>query len=140
VGKDGDVESITKDEKNFIALITHEHFVALDNVDEYIPWLSDNLAKCSTGQRIPMRMLYKTNELITFHPRVFLGLTARTPNFRRDDVADRLLIFKVKRFDNFKPQSELVREIYDRRQTIWGNILTELNYIVKKIGENKEIA
>ena len=137
-GKKGNVESINKKEESFIALVTHEHFVALDNVDEYIPWLSDMLAKCSTGQRISMRVLYKTNELITFYPRVFIGLTARMPHFRRDDVADRLLIFKVKRFDQFKPQSELVNEIYDHRKEIWGDILTRLNDIIRLLKKNKD--
>ena len=137
-GKLGDVENTPAKIDDFIPLITSQHFIAMDNVDGYIKWLNDMLAQCSTGMAITLRKLYKTNVPIRFHPRVFIGITSRDPRFRRDDVADRLLIFKVKRFDRFTPQSEIMETIYENRNELWGDILTELNKRVKVLSEKKE--
>lgn len=136
-GRLGDVETAPEKIEHFIPLITSQHFIAMDNVDGYIKWLNDMLAQCSTGMAITLRQLYKTNQAIRFHPRVFIGITSRDPRFRRDDVADRLLIFKVKRFDRFTPQSEILENIIENRNELWGDILIELNKIVQVLGEKK---
>ncbi|GAI75148.1 unnamed protein product, partial [marine sediment metagenome] len=136
-GKEGHVESMPDKVADFIALITSQHVVCMDNVDSYSTWMNDMLAQCSTGQNITLRVLHKTNIPIRFHPRVFIGITSRSPRFRRDDVADRLLIFKVKRFDNFIPQNEIVDKIYKHRNEIWGDILTHLNELINYLGEHE---
>ncbi len=135
----GNVESIPEDVKDFIPLITVSSIIFLDNVDGHIPWLNDMLAKISTGMTITLRMLYKTNVAIRFRPSTFIALTSRSPKFRRDDVADRLLILKVKRFEDFTPQSVLMDQICAARGEIWGDILRELNRRVKALQEKRDL-
>ncbi|KKK89435.1 hypothetical protein LCGC14_2733130 [marine sediment metagenome] len=120
----------------FISSLSNNYFLAIDNADEYIRYLNNYLASISTGTAIKKRKFYTTNEEITIYPRVFVAVTARTPHFRRDDVADRLLIFKVSRYEEFEAENELINNIYKYRSEMWGDILTELNDIIKKLGQN----
>jgi hypothetical protein len=135
-GKDSHVESITL-KKDFVSCLANSYFIALDNVDSFIRWLEDMLSKCATGTTITLRKLYTTSDVVRIKPNVFIGLTARTPEFRRDDVADRLLIFKVKRFERFLSKSELTNDILSHRGEMWHDIFLELNKIVKLLGQNK---
>jgi hypothetical protein len=59
--------------------------------------------------------------------------------FRRDDIADRLLIFEVERRDRFKPESQLLSAITKARPAIWLELLTKLNKIVAAINKDKGI-
>ena len=70
---------------------TNAPFVAFDNVDRYIPWLEDALASSATGMKITKRVLCETNRAISYTPKAFIAMTARTPYFRRDDVSERLV-------------------------------------------------
>ncbi len=135
-GLKANVFILTDKEDDFISSLSNNYFLAIDNADEYIRYLNNYLASISTGTAIKKRKFYTTNEELTIYPRVFVAVTARTPHFRRDDVADRLLIFKVRRYDEFESENELLNNIYKHRSEIWGDILTELNIIVKKLGQN----
>ena len=86
-----------KGEMDFWNTITNKPFACFDNADQPIPWLADALAVAATGIEHSTRRLHTTNELATFVPRCFLAITARTPKFRREDVASRLLIFKLRK-------------------------------------------
>lgn len=131
-GKDFNVSSITN-EQDFDATISNSYLVCFDNVDGKIKWLNDRLARCATGQMIQKRKYYTENDKVFFIPKCFLSLNARTPNFRRDDVCDRLLIFKVERHDDFEAQSRLQKRILEKRNDLWSEVLDELNLIVEHL-------
>ena len=135
-GRKANVFILTDKEDDFISSLSNNYFLAIDNADEYIRYLNNYLASISTGTAIKKRKFYTTNEEITIYPRVFVAVTARTPHFRRDDVADRLLIFKVSRYEEFEAENELLNNIYKYRSEMWGDILTQLNVIIKKLGQN----
>lgn len=138
-GKDFNVSTLSKDkEDSFISAISSQYFVAYDNVDGKIGWLNDRLATASTGQLIQLRKLYTTNEMLTFYPRCFLSLTSRTPKFKRDDVTDRLLIFKMKRFEKFTSERELIAEILAYRNHLWTEWLNNLNVIISSLKRENE--
>lgn len=133
-GPAADVESVHRNKEDaFVASISGGHLVAFDNVDGRIDWLNDRLATCATGGQITLRKLYTTNETETFRPRCFLALTARTPRFRREDVADRLLLFRVERLQEFRPERELIDGIAAHRNEVLSAILNDLNEIVRAL-------
>jgi hypothetical protein len=91
------VMGMSDDPKDFDAAVTGEAFVAVDNADADVKWLDDKLAVVATGGTLKRRVLYTTNQLVEFPITAFVGITSRTPHFKREDVADRLLLFHVER-------------------------------------------
>ncbi len=131
-GKKAQVLTLSKENKDaFEATVTSHHLAAFDNLDGVIPWLPNHLATAATGQNIPKRKLYTTNEFVSYPVRCFLALTSREPDsLTRDDVVDRLLTLKVDRFGKFKAENKFLTEIDAARSTIWAELLWKLQRIV----------
>ena len=127
-GGSWDVIPIGDDEGNFDTLITSKPLVGLDNVDAYKKWLNDKLAVVATGGTIQKRELYTTNRSREFPIISALAMTSRTPNFRRDDVAERLLILETARIDEsnqdgFQCDFDILNEVIPRRSEIWAELI-----------------
>ncbi len=130
LGSGFDVTSITK-EDDFDAAVTANYIVAFDNVDGRIDWLNDKLAHTATGKMIQKRELYTTNRNVRFFPKCFLMLNARNPQFKRDDVTDRLLLFRTETLDQKRSEAEIITEIMKVRNFLWSELLNNLNTIVE---------
>ncbi|MEE9269855.1 MAG: hypothetical protein V3V49_06295 [Candidatus Krumholzibacteria bacterium] len=113
--------------------MTNSPFVVFDNADHKCVWLNDRLATVATGGVIKKRELYTTNRLVEIPARCSVGLTSRTPHFRRDDVADRLLIMKVERFKAFISEKKLLAEVMGRRNEILSEGILKLQTIVRAL-------
>lgn len=129
-GKEFNVIPISK-EDDFDATISGNYVVAFDNADGNNEWLCDRLAHSSTGKTIQKRELYTTNTMVKFKPRCFLSLNARTPKFKRDDVVDRLLLFKVQRLENFESEHSIIEGILKNRNDLVSELFDNLNLIIK---------
>ena len=131
-GKKAQVLTLSKENKDaFEATVTSHHLAVFDNVDGEIPWLPNHLATAATGQDIPKRKLYTTNEFVAYPVRCFLALTSREPDsITRDDVVDRLLTLKVDRINEFKPENQFLADIDAARPKIWRELLQNLQRIV----------
>jgi len=125
-------------EEDFNTLVANNHFVVLDNVDSAKPWLNDKLASIATGQTDQKRKLFTDNEVIKRTAKTFLCVTSRTPQFTRDDVADRLICLSFKRLDSFIPENELIGDIIENRNEIMSYIMNELQGIIKVLKETRE--
>lgn len=136
-GPEFNVSQLSEDPKDFDAIVTHDAFVALDNVDTCSKWLEDRLAVSATGGRVTKRELHTTNRLVSFPIRAFLGITSRTPHFRREDVADRLLPIHVDRYDSFRPEADLLDALLSNRDQFMTSIIDELREVVQIISEAK---
>jgi DNA polymerase III delta prime subunit len=135
-GSHFDVTTLAKDKEDaFITTICARSFVAYDNVDSKIAWLNDRLATAATGQRIELRKLYTTLESAVFTSHCFIALTSRTPEFKRDDVVDRLLLFQVERLSQFQSEVDLLAEIRRNRDALWTEYLNDLNVVVAGLRE-----
>ncbi len=132
-GQEFDVTPLTNDSKDFDAAVTNSSFVAFDNADHKCVWLNDRLATVATGGVIKKRKLYTTNKLVEIPARCFIGVTAHTPHFRRDDVADRLLIMKVDRFKEFVSEKTLLTEVLANRNAIMTEVIHRLQEIVRAL-------
>ena len=138
LGNNFEVTTLPEDVKDFDAPITSSPFVVLDNADTYRKWLEDRLAIIATGGSIKRRAYYTTNTPVEFPACCSLAITCRTPYFRRDDVADRLLILRVVRFGEFVAERKLLRELESNRDRIMSEIIYNLQAAVKALGEETD--
>lgn len=136
-GKSGQVDTgLTEKEDAFWAAVCNSYILCIDNVDKLIRWLADALAVVATGGTFKRRKLYETNTLVEYTPRCFVILTSRNPEiFLRDDVIDRLVLIEVDRREDFIPESVLLENLSYRHGEIWGELLTNLNKIVKAVNQ-----
>lgn len=126
-----EVEGITRDgEADFYVSITHSPFCVFDNVDQRIPWLEDAIARAATGMKITKKVLYTTNDQATYWPKCFLAFTARTPRFRRDDVASRILTFRLEPIEVTISEDILLRQVDEDRNKMLSEYAVMLNRVV----------
>src|SRR4030095_10296480 len=97
--------------RDFDAAVTGDAFVGIDNADANVPWLDDKLAVLTTGVTWRRREYYTTNNLGEYPITAFVAITSRTPHFRREDIADRLLLFHVERLESFGAPSTLLTDV-----------------------------
>jgi hypothetical protein len=142
LGDTFDVASLTEDPKDFDAAVTNAPFVVIDNADSKASWLNDKLAVAATGGKVRKRELYTTNKLVDFPIKSFIAITARTPQFRREDVAERLLIMRVGRLKAFKSEKHMLREVVKNREKIMSEVVGHLQEVVRALaaaGEEAEV-
>lgn len=137
-GKHEDVFGVPDREEAFATAASNTLLMVIDNLDEVKPWLRDKLARMSTGAKDPIRVLYKTNELMTISFRTWIAITARTPDtLRRDDLADRLLILPVDVLPLDIPERLFLDRAERSRDDWWGDVLQFLNRMVANIRAGK---
>ena len=138
-GSGFEVTPLTRDERDFDALVTNSPFVVFDNVDTGPPWLNDRMAMLATGAHIGRRELYSTNRQVTFPIRAFAAVTSRTPPFRRDDLAERLLPLRLGRRPSFLPERALLDEVNRQRPAILRALLPLLHHVVNALWHDPAI-
>jgi hypothetical protein len=126
-----DVMPLSNDVKDFDAAVTNSALVAIDNADTKSNWLNDRLATVATGGIIRRRKYYTTNSLEEIPTHSYTAITARTPQFNRDDVADRLLIMRVGRIGNFISESVLLDEVMLNRNRIMSEVVEHIQEILR---------
>lgn len=137
-GPEWDVTDVSSNVRDFDTKITSDHFVCFDNADENVRWFDTKLAIAATGGKIARNKLYKTHHLIDYPIIASIAITSRTPQFRRDDVADRLVILRTERFEtqdhvNFDPHAE--RKVLENRNELWGELIYYLKRILRSYHE-----
>lgn len=118
---------------DFDAVVTNGFLVGFDNVDGQTNWLNDKLAIAATGGNIRKRELYTTNSMIEFPIKAHVAITSRTPKFRRDDVAERLLIFPLKTLDQKISEQHLQEELCQNRDLFMSWLLLQLQEIIRML-------
>jgi len=132
------VGQIPTSSDDFDTITSNNHLVVFDNADGHCPWLNDKLSACATGAVVHRRKLYTTNTLEKYRTDCFLGITSRTPRFRRDDVADRLLMMQVKPYpeDQRVPEKKLLGEVSSNRDACISEMLHHLQEMLVVIGSD----
>lgn len=131
------VMGMSPDPKDFDAAVTGEAFVAVDNADADVKWLDDKLAVVATGGTLKRRVLYTTNQLVEFPITAFVGITSRTPHFKREDVADRLLLFHVERLASFDSEGSLLEQLTSQRNTLMTELVGEVQRVLSALDKTK---
>jgi hypothetical protein len=127
-------ESVMPDSKeDFIAKVSNQTLAFIDNYDDGVEWANDVLASLATGSAVDLREYYTTNDLHQEVPRCWLSLTSRDPPFRRDDVADRTLVFRVARVeDGFVGEGDYLRQATAYRDLLWSVYLDNLQSTIRE--------
>lgn len=129
-GDSFDVSPIPTDEKEFDVIASNSPLFAIDNADTKCKWLEDRLAIASTGGKRKCKVLYTTNRMAEISIRSWIAITSRAPHFRRDDVADRLLIMAVEKRPFDKTQYETISTLKANRDALMSEICYDLQKIV----------
>mgnify|MGYP006395934187 FL=1 len=125
------VDALRRDkEDDYWVAVTSRPFATFDNVDGYYPWLADALAQSATGVQVTKKKLYTTNVEVSYTPRCVISLTARTPTFRREDVASRLLIFHLDRLSTMRSEFELLEEVSHQRNELMSDYARLVNRVL----------
>jgi hypothetical protein len=66
-----------------------------------------------------------------------VGITSRTPHFKREDVADRLLLLHVERLHEFGAESTLLSELTARRNELMTELVGELQRVLVALDKTK---
>ena len=131
MGPGFDVTPLPEKQQDFQVALANNYFLAFDNVDEKCRWLNDTLAICATGGTIRIRTLYTTKEETELRINTFVALNSRTPNYRRDDVAERLLLLYLQPWGEQKrSEGDLNRELLDLRNAFLSWLLVQLQEIL----------
>jgi hypothetical protein len=133
LGPQFNVALLTHKPDDFDAAVTTEPFVVADNADTAPGWFPDKLAVLATGGTLKRRLLYTTNKLGEFPVMANLAVTTRTPNFKREDIAERLLPLNVQRLDGFVPESQLLDEAERSRPQLVSAILGDVQRALREI-------
>ena len=137
-GSKFDVTSVSGDCRDLDTIITNNYYVVIDNLDNPTKNLNDALARIATGQTIKKRVYYTTNDEVEYDVKCFVALTSRTPQFTRDDVADRLVCIYLERYDIFQDESHLKKEAMDERNEIMSYVVNQLQKMISKLYKNKD--
>ena len=136
-GPSFNVTQISEKPTDFDVAVANQPFVAVDNADTQVRWLDDRLAVAATGGSYQRRVLYKDNILAEWPITAFIGITSRTPHFRREDVANRLLILHLQSIDEVKPESLLLAELEEKRDVIMSEVIDTLPKILCALREKE---
>jgi len=132
-GSGFNVTPLTKNSQDFDAAITNNPLVVIDNADTKCDWLEDRMAVAATGGTLRLRELYTTNKQVEYPIRANVMVTSRTPPFRREDIADRLLLLNVERLELFAPEASLTAEFHEKRNAIMTEVVGQLQEVLQAL-------
>jgi hypothetical protein len=76
--------------------------------------------------------------MMELRPKCFVALTSRTPKFRRDDVADRLIVLQLERRSSFGAEERLLEVLHEHRNAIMSEMALLLQYVVKVLQDYED--
>jgi len=120
-----------------VAYVTNCIFGVLDNADEKIKWLPDFLARLATGQKIPRRKYYTTNELIKYLVDCIVGVTARTTPWARPDVISRLLVVDFTQPKHYLDENMIRGDVVSSRQELVSEIVASAQNTIRRLAETE---
>lgn len=104
--------------------------VAYDNLDTWVPWLSNRLAAGTSDTDIERRKLYTDGDVITRKRQALLLLTAHNPKFTREDVIDRMIMLVFSRYERHDNDNAILTEVTANRGRIWASILQDVQRVL----------
>lgn len=138
-GVSGQVTKLDRDRSrgsdSFSVTLINYPLVCFDNIDTKISWLNDDLASIATGGKLSKRQLYTDTGLVDINIDAFLMLTSHSPEFRRADIAQRLLIVNLEKINMGTLEEVIWKNLRDNRDVLWSTMVKDIFEIIKLIGE-----
>ena len=121
-------------EDDFAVQLLRSPIAMFDNTDTFVEWVPDAVCSYATLGYWVRRKLYTTSDEAIIKPQSFVAIASKNPSsFRREDVADRILICRLERWEHFKPFEQLSAEILADRPQLFGEYLYYINLIVEHL-------
>ncbi len=110
--------------REFIQLASHHYFLFFDNLSGLPLWMSDALARASTGDGFSKRELYTDDSDIIYSFQRTIGLNGINLVVEKADLLDRSILLGLRRIPKNKrmEEKEFWRKFKDRRPYILGSI------------------
>lgn len=136
-----DVLGIQMDKPDSIrASIERHRLIVLDNLEKSgVGWLVDTLNRLSTGQKIELRELYRTNSVHVIQPKCFVSCTAISMPFSDEALFTRLLILEMDKVAKPEPEHWIQEQLVLNAEKIWGALLDDLNSAVASVRKNVRV-
>ena len=115
---------------NYDMAVSSEPFVAFDNIDITTRWLPDRLAQSAGITEIPVRQLYTDKQIILLRRHALVGITSHNPEFTRADVADRLLIINLRRWEKHAAEGTILTKLKEQRDLLWGGVIRSVQDVL----------
>lgn len=138
-GKEYDVTSMTNNLADLDTIIAKRHFIVIDNLDTYRESVNDKLASYATGVVNEKRKLYSNGEVYREKVEAFVGISTRNPVFRRDDVAQRVLVIYLDSLTSFCTEDAIIDPLLQHRGEVLSQVIKNLQVILKRI-KNEPVA
>lgn len=91
------IMSAPDSDREFIQLASHHYFFFLDNISSLSGWLSDSLARTSTGEGFSKRELYSDDDDIIYSFQRTIGLNGINLVVEKADLLDRSILLMLDR-------------------------------------------
>ena len=132
--------AMPRDVRGLVAALTNNHMAVFDNCDR-TKWMEDNkldyICKASTGGRIPIAVLYKTNSVASYSLRCDQFFTARSNSWPdgATDAARRTLLFplRIPSKEEQVDREEWMRDLMNNRDAYLIETLARLQLCVRAL-------
>lgn len=128
-GRHKSIGSVTKPD-DFDQASIEDALLGLDNVDTWAEWLPDRLALSAGVSDVTKRKLYTNADTFVVRRQAMVAISAHNPRFGREDVADRLLLFTFQRLGYFRSEQEMINQVLERRDRLWGAIAKDIQRVI----------
>jgi len=136
-GKDYEVTSMPNKMDDLDTIAAHKHLLFIDNMDTYNDAVNDKLASYVTGVINEKRKLYANGEVYRSRVEVFIGISTRNPVFRRDDVAQRVLIIYLDPIREYHTEESIIEPLLKHRDEILSYMIDRIRGILTIIQSGK---
>jgi len=124
-------KNLPNDVRDLKVVVGRNYYYEIDNLDSVVSRsICDILAATATGAGSEDRTLFTNEGTTVTDPHCFIVITSREPKFKRPDVVDRLLIFRMKKITDPVSGRWLFRTLLERRDNIMAEVISNLNSIV----------
>lgn len=114
-----ELRSVPRDLEQWAVAAAGSWLVVLDNISGISDWLSDALCRAVTGDGMVRRRLYENDDLSVLAFRRVVALTSIDPGALRGDLADRIVLFDLERFQHRGEELHLDQAF----QAAWPHLL-----------------
>jgi len=121
-------------EDDFGVLLLRSPIAVFDNTDSFIEWVPDAICAYTTLGYWVKRKLYSDDDEAKIKPHAFIAVATKNPaSFRREDVADRCIILRLERREEFSRFQKLQQDIIDQRGQLLGEYIWYVNQLVHQM-------
>lgn len=125
-GEDYEVTSMTNKMDDLDTIAANKHLLFIDNMDTFNEAINDKLASYVTGVLNEKRSLYSNGDVYKKRVDVFIGISTRNPVYKRDDVAQRVIIIYLDPIREYNTEESIIDPLLKHRDEI-------LSYMIDKI-------